>query len=561
MRTTTRRISLLAALVMLLSLLTPLALGEAKPDTWIADRVIQVQAYVDDIGSSLPDDQLNTPVMQELKKRTGMQIEFLYTPGENDRSVMTAHLATGNLPDMIVSYLNNSTRPEFPILLRAARDGMFENLAPYLKDTKVYSKYMDRGYLPADSYDNITWRKEFDGAAYFFHLSIDAEDTSTLWIPEEEYIGGMYIQRAIAEDLGIDVKTIDSTEKLYQLLTQIKEKGFTDVNGNTVTPLGPKYWGGSADALDYVVTDLHWGVSGGYNLTDEGKVLHEAQTDWAMKKIDFIKKLLDEGLMHKEFFTIDETRAKELASNKAVGIIADIHNYVDLIYSSDDWIPLGPINDYRGVHGKITTGKGGYGQWAVPEGTPNPEEIVKLMDYLSTREGQMLMLYGVEGVSYDLVDGMPVLKPEVEAAMAAGETKTLQNKYGAAFDGSGVYGLSYLITDVQNTKYFGEPRPGAKEGGTFARAVQIATDYPQTYRLVPGLRANAFLTELPEVNAKVSLLNYNEVLVQAAYADSREKAVQIIESFRKQLDETGIAQFEELVEKLHEENPNLVMFY
>ena len=27
-----------------------------KPDTWIADRTITVQAYVDDIGNTLPED-------------------------------------------------------------------------------------------------------------------------------------------------------------------------------------------------------------------------------------------------------------------------------------------------------------------------------------------------------------------------------------------------------------------------------------------------------------------------------------------------------------------------
>lgn len=425
----------------------------------------------------------------------------------------------------------------------------------------MYSKYFDKNYLPADSFENITWRKEFGGAAYFMHLAIDAVDTSTQWIPAEEYIGGMYIQSAIAKDLGLDVKSIDSTDKLYELLKQIKEKDYKDVNGNSITPLGPKYWGGSADALDYVVTDLNWGVSGGYNLTEDGKVLHEAETEWAMKKVEYLQKLIQEGLMHKEFFTIDETRAGELSANKSVGIIADVHNYKEIIYQTEDWIPLGPISDYKGVAGKITTGKGGYGQWAIPEGTPNPEEIVKLLDYLSTKEGQMLMLYGVEGVSYDLVDGQPRLKPEVVAAIEAGDSKTLYNTYGAAFDGSGVYGLSYLLTDIQNEAYFGEARPGAGSGTTFARAVQIATDYPQTYRLVPGLRANAFLTELPDVNAKMSLLNYNEALVQAVFADSPEKAQQIIESFRKQLEDAGVKEFEALVEKLHTENPNLVMFY
>ncbi len=557
----TRPLSLLTALVLALLLLQGLALAEQKPDTWIADRVVYVQAYVDDIGNSLPDDQLNTPVMQELKRRTGMQIEFLYTPGESDTSVMMAQMATGNLPDMVLSYLNNSTRPEFFIAVTGAREGLFADLAPMIKDTKVYSKYFDRAYLPADTYDNITWRKEFGGAAYFMHLSIEAEDTSTQWIPSQEYIGGMYIQSAIAKDLGLDVKSINSSEKLYELLKTIKEKDYKDVNGNSVIPLGPKYWGGSADALDYVITDLNWGISGGYNLTEDGKVLHEAETDWAMKKVEYLQKLLREGLMHKEFFTIDETRAGELAANKSVAIIADVHNYKEIIYQSEDWIPLGPISDYKGVPGKITTGKGGYGAWAIPAETENPEEIVKLMDYLSSKEGQMLMLYGVEGVSYEMKDGQPRLKEEVVAAIENGDSKTLQNTYGAAFDGSGVYGLSFILTDTQNTAYFGEARPGASSGTTFQRAVQIATDYPQTYRLVPGLRASSFLTELPEVNAKMSLLNYNEVLVQAVFADSTEKAQEIILSFRRQLEDAGVREFEALIERMHSENPDLIMFY
>lgn len=37
--------------------------ADGKPSTWIADRTINIQAYVDDIGYSLPKDFNNTPVM------------------------------------------------------------------------------------------------------------------------------------------------------------------------------------------------------------------------------------------------------------------------------------------------------------------------------------------------------------------------------------------------------------------------------------------------------------------------------------------------------------------
>lgn len=41
-----------------------------KPDTWIADRTITVQAYVDDIGNTLPDDFSSTEVGKKIKELT-----------------------------------------------------------------------------------------------------------------------------------------------------------------------------------------------------------------------------------------------------------------------------------------------------------------------------------------------------------------------------------------------------------------------------------------------------------------------------------------------------------
>ena len=42
---------------------------------------------------------------------------------------MASQLAAGNIPDAIICYLNNSTRPEFPILLKAAKEGMFADVS------------------------------------------------------------------------------------------------------------------------------------------------------------------------------------------------------------------------------------------------------------------------------------------------------------------------------------------------------------------------------------------------------------------------------------------------
>lgn len=95
--------------------------------------------------------------------------------GEQLLEGLTAGLATGDLPDVIVSYLNHSGRPEMPVLLKAAREGMFTDLTPYLKDTKIYSKYFEDGYLPVDTKNGVMFRPEFNGSAYFVHMRINRE--------------------------------------------------------------------------------------------------------------------------------------------------------------------------------------------------------------------------------------------------------------------------------------------------------------------------------------------------------------------------------------------------
>jgi hypothetical protein len=59
---------------------------------------------------------------------------------------------------------------------------MFADVSEYMKNSKVYAKYYEDGYLPDDAYNNITFRKDLDGA-YIMQLDIDDRDTSLENIP------------------------------------------------------------------------------------------------------------------------------------------------------------------------------------------------------------------------------------------------------------------------------------------------------------------------------------------------------------------------------------------
>ena len=334
-----------------------------KPDTWIADRTITVQAYVDDIGNTLPKDFNNTETMKKITELTGIKLDVKYTPGDSDAKVMASQLASGTIPDVIVSYLDNSTRPEFPLLYKAAKDGMFADVSEYMKNSEVYSKYYEDDYLPDDTKNNIVFRDDLDGV-YLWQMSIDEIDRSLEYNADEEYVGGMYIQKAIADDLGIDTTAINTQEDFYDLLVKIKEGGYTDDNGNAVYPLGPKYWGGSVDALKYIATGYDWGVSDDYNLDENGDVKHIAETDHVYDEINFVRKLLDEDLMNPEFFTMDSTRAEEV-SKKVDGFVEvlsrkeiiqkslDNYGYILVADTMDEAIAT--VNEIASEHMEIVT--------------------------------------------------------------------------------------------------------------------------------------------------------------------------------------------------------------
>ena len=76
--------------------------------------------------------------------------------------------------------------------------------------------------------------------------------------------------------------------------------------------------------------------------------------------------------MNPEFFTMDSTRAEEVSKNHNSAIIADVHNYEEIIYSSEDWIPLGPLNDIAGDNKEVVNGKSGRGCMAISADAENP---------------------------------------------------------------------------------------------------------------------------------------------------------------------------------------------
>lgn len=528
------------------------------PDTWIADRTITGLVFqsAGDVGA----DTMSPEIQEYIKERTGITLELQGVTNEDSTEALAAGLSAGDLPDFVAYYLNNSGRPEFPLLLQASNEGMFHDLAPMLQESETYSKYYEEGFLPTDTRENIMMREDQDGATYMVHMSINEEPAD----PGRREVGGMYIRKDIVEDLGIDANSIDTSEKLHDLLVDIKEGGYTDDNNNAVTPLGPTVWGGSERSWPY--NDMVWEGDGGQKFWKDGdQVKHESQTDFAEQRVEYVQNLLDEGLMHPEFYTMEENRAKEGVVNGSFAIVSDMYNYSPE-NSDGEYIPLGPINRVDGNNHMVMPYKSGYAGWSVPSTTENPEEIVAFADWLAGPEGKMLYMYGLEGVHYDLdEDGNPVVKPEL-IELKENDPEAAKKE---GFRGVGAYWGEHLAyTNMNNDEQFGEASWGqnyTESQGTSSTAEELAdlANFDERYEnkeVIDGLYPLSYtyeFTDGDETDLTEALAAWDEAVVRAYYAEDMTEAKEILDDARMDLNDADIAGFSDFLEQKEAEGDTI----
>ena len=526
-----------------------------KPDTWIADREIDLLVFQE--GSDVGEGTMSPEIADYIKEKTGITLNIQAVTTDNAYEALAAGLASGDLPDAIAYYLNNSGRPEFPILLKAANEGMFHDLAPYLKEGKTYGKYFEEGYLPSDTKRNIMMRDDWDGATYLVHMSIPRNPAD----PDPKYIGGLYIRKDIAEDLGVEMDSIHTAEELEEVLRKIQDGDFKDVNGNPVVPLGPTIWGGSDRPWPY--RNLIWEGQGAQKILKDkdGNIKHECMTDYAEKRVELVRRWLEDGLMHPEYYTIEENRAREGILNQSYGIISDTHSRM-IEMQNMAYIPLGDLQRADGTDNMVVAYKSGYSGWAIPSTTENPEEIVKFADWLAGPEGKLLYFYGLEGKHYDLVDGKPVPKKELVELMA--EDPDAAKKEG--FRGVGAYwGEHFAYTDMANLEDFGETSWGDEssdnEDSAAVKYIEMY-DFDKKYEektVIDGLHPAAYLYEFEGDDGGLAqaMQEWDEDIVKAYYAKSEEEAKAIIEESRRKLKDAGIEDFCKFLKEKEDEGDTI----
>lgn len=332
----------------------------------------------------------NLPVWAEIEKKTGVKIKWDVTASAQYNQNMNVRLAAAtDLPDILKLPSNPVTTADDGLIVPL--NDLIDKYAPNIK------KYFD-------TYPNIKkLHTAPDGKIYALSSDVSGTGTSD---PQ-----GWLIRKDWLDKLGLKEPT--TLDEWYTVLKAFKEK---DPNGNGKAdeiPLAPNYaWSGLSNfgkAMGLRLGDY----SGNYTVDANGKVSYEWINPKAKELTEWLNKLYKEGLIDPEFATKrspsqvlpDITRDLVGATQGFVNNTAKFEAAVNK--PGVDWIITVPPNT-AAVKGWYEKAAPLNGYFAISKDAKNKEVAIKWLDYIyASEEGARMQSYGVEGLTYTMVNGKP----------------------------------------------------------------------------------------------------------------------------------------------------------
>lgn len=158
-----------------------------------------------------------------------------------------------------------------------------------------------------------------------------------------------------------------------------------------------------------------------YIIERDGKITNSLLQPGAVQALEWAKKFVDEGLMDPDIMTTTGT-------NNAIAGKVGLHMIswpgMNKQYALDNiaavnpnayWDVIGPLNNEMGEQDYMypydnVGGGDSYGLCADLVDEPEKlEAVFKVLNYLATEEGSYLVMFGIEGEHWNMVDGKPVM--------------------------------------------------------------------------------------------------------------------------------------------------------
>ncbi|MGL6175010.1 MAG: extracellular solute-binding protein [Cellulosilyticaceae bacterium] len=322
---------------------------------------------------------------QELEKRTGVKIEFVHPPQGSEKEQFNIMINSGDYPDMISqpsAYTGGNDK--------AIDDGVYLRLNELIDENAPNYKAL------RDSNPEIA-RQTITDAGNIWSMACIQGEVEPPW-------AGLALRMDWLEELGLEEPT--TIQELENVLRAFKDQKGADAP--LLLDKTGKDWTGAIISA--------FGIGPDYYRTEEQQVKYGPLEPAYKDYLTLMNKWYNEGLLDKEFVTRDGKSTEALITSGETGVMVTAYGSIDFYHGTmrgtepnAKWQGVQSPTMNEGESIKFRQSNNYYKgcDTVVTSSCKDPAAAVTWLDYAYGDEGYLLFNYGLEGTSYEMVDGKP----------------------------------------------------------------------------------------------------------------------------------------------------------
>lgn len=485
------------------------------------EKQLEITFFDKNAGSNTFDD----PIAQAIMAETGVKIQ-VENPTGDPLEKLNLMLTAQNYPDIVLMDRGNE------IVNRYIEAGALLDLTDLIEEHGPNIKEMYG--------DVLNKIKHSDGKNYYL----------SNWYGEDpDAVAGVLMRYDILSEI-VGQERADSNDPFTQdeyiaILKEFKEK-YPTIDGKDSIALTL-----DGESVNYMGTIKGMFGLKEYSITDEG-IGHWVKDERFEDAISFMNDLSTKGYLDKEWIVNKSTQwTQKLSTGNVFSTFssywdtdaanASLSTTIgkDAMFKSYKVVANGLTADQTTYSGRSTLGWDAIG---ITDNCKDPVAAIKLMDFLVSEEGQYLMMWGIEGETWTMENGVHTPTQEILDAFVADIDQTKLD--------TGVRKWTWFIKNgkgTDGTPYDLATKYEQAETARFANENFGETDFWDT----------AEFTSLSPVGSTAEGLAwqkivdlYDQTFPAMVYASSNEEALSMLESLIEEMADAGL----EGVEKIINEN-------
>lgn len=357
-------------------------------------------------------------VSKKITEDTNVSIRFS-TPSGNKNEKLSALMSSDSLPDIITL---GWWEPQVNEMIEKNMVYAFNELADQYDP--IFWKVADR--------DAIEWFTTDDGNIYCYPNSFykpkDLEQYHNINSNET-----FLVRKDIYEAIGKpDMSTPDGFKKAVQDASTL----YPDVDGKPLIPIGAHEF----DNMGCVSFDKYLQNFLSVPYEADGKMYDRFTDPEYIRWLKVFRELEEEGYLVPDLFIDTRTQMEEKIMQGRYFCM--LYQYTDILNLQKMLASKHPDKIYMAVDGPKNsrgddprlpvTGLNGWTVTLISKSCKDPQKAIQFVNYLLSEEGQMLIYLGIEGQTYDIKAGQPIVKKEVQMLLNSNR-EAYDKRYGADY--------------------------------------------------------------------------------------------------------------------------------